>query len=162
MISVNGVSKLYGMTGFRIGWVVAPRRLVEVMTNIQAQTASCISPVLQAAAEGALTGLQSVTESLRLTIENNRNVLMQELSSFSSLPAARPEGAFYCLPDFRAYSRNSVKLAEFLLREGAGGHGARQRIWLGGAPAAELRRLGQGPDRGRRAHALGVGPRGRQ
>ncbi|MEP7355965.1 MAG: aminotransferase class I/II-fold pyridoxal phosphate-dependent enzyme [Anaerolineales bacterium] len=117
VITVNGVSKLYGMTGFRIGWVAAPRRLVEVMTNIQAQTASCISPVLQAAAEGALTGLQSVTESLRLTIENNRNVLMQELKCFSSVPAAQPEGAFYCLPDFRAYSHDSVKLAEFLLRE---------------------------------------------
>lgn len=42
VISVNGVSKLYGMTGFRIGWTIAPRRLVRVMTNIQAQTTSCV------------------------------------------------------------------------------------------------------------------------
>jgi len=55
IIVINGVSKLYGMTGFRIGWVVANKRLIEVMTNVQAQTTSCPSIVLQAAAEGALT-----------------------------------------------------------------------------------------------------------
>jgi aspartate aminotransferase len=67
LIIVNGVSKVYGMTGFRIGWVVANRKMVEVMTNVQAQTTSCVSPVMQAAAEGALNGVQSVVESLRLT-----------------------------------------------------------------------------------------------
>jgi aspartate aminotransferase len=117
VVVVNGVSKLYGMTGFRIGWVVAPRRLVEVMTNVQAQTASCTSPVLQAAAEGALLGLQSVTESLRLTIENNRNVVMQELRCFTGVRVHPPEGAFYVLPDFRAFTQSSVELANFLLKK---------------------------------------------
>lgn len=117
LVIVNGVSKLYGMTGFRIGWVVANRKLVQVMTNVQAQTASCISPVLQAAAEGALTGVQSIIESLRLTIENNRNVIMQELKCFQGVRTARPQGAFYVLPDFRAYQGDSVALAEFLLRK---------------------------------------------
>ncbi len=79
VIVINGISKLYGMTGFRIGWVIAPRELVEIMTNVQAQTVSCTSVVLQSAAEGALTGLQSPIEALRLTLENNRNVMMQEL-----------------------------------------------------------------------------------
>lgn len=117
IIVVNGISKLYGMTGFRIGWVVAGRKLVEVMTNVQAQTTSCTSLVLQAAAEGALNGLQSVVESLRLTFENNRNVTMQELRSFNGLRVTKPEGAFYCLPDFRAYSNNSVQLSQFLLKK---------------------------------------------
>jgi aspartate aminotransferase len=117
VIVVNGISKLYGMTGFRIGWVVASRKLVEVMTNVQAQTTSCTSLILQAAAEGALNGLQSVVESLRLTFENNRNVTMQELRSFNGLRVTKPEGAFYCLPDFRAYSNNSVELSQFLLKK---------------------------------------------
>jgi aspartate aminotransferase len=117
IIVVNGISKLYGMTGFRIGWVVASRKLVEVITNVQAQTTSCTSLVLQAAAEGALNGLQSVVESLRLTFENNRNVTMQELRSFNGLRVLKPEGAFYCLPDFRAYSNNSVELSRFLLKK---------------------------------------------
>lgn len=117
IIVINGVSKLYGMTGFRIGWVISNRRLVEVMTNVQAQTTSCPSVVLQAAAEGALTGMQSFVENLRQTIENNRNVVMSNLKTFNDLHITKPEGTFYCLPDFRAYGNDSVEMAQFLLRK---------------------------------------------
>jgi aspartate aminotransferase len=122
IIAVNGVAKLYGMTGFRIGWAIAPKKLVEIMTNIQSQTTTCVSPVMQAAAEGALTGVQSNVEELRLTIQNNRDVLMQELRSFSDIRCIKPEGTFYALPDFRAYTRNaliknSVDLSTFLLKK---------------------------------------------
>jgi aspartate aminotransferase len=117
VIAINGISKLYGMTGFRIGWVVAPRKIVQVMTNVQAQTSSCTSVILQAAAEGALTGLQSVVETLRMTLENNRNVMLQELQAFSGIRTTKPDGTYYCLPDFRAYSNDSVKLSNFLLQK---------------------------------------------
>jgi len=117
LIVINGVSKLYGMTGFRIGWVIANRHLTEVMTNVQAQMTSCPAVVLQSAAEGALNGLQSFVESLRLTIENNRNVVMQELKTFSGIRVTKPQGTFYCLPDFRAYSNDSVALSDFLLKK---------------------------------------------
>ena len=115
LIIVNGVAKLYGMTGFRIGWAIANRKLVEVMTNVQAQTTSCVSPLLQWAAEGALTGMQNVVESLRLTFQNNRDVLMQELRTFNGIRVNKPQGTFYCLPDFRAYANDSVGLAKMLL-----------------------------------------------
>ena len=117
LIVVNGIAKLYGMTGFRIGWCVAPRKIVTVMNNVQAQTTSCASPVMQAGAEGALLGLQSVVEALRLTIQNNRDVAMRELSSFNGVKTYKPDGTFYCLPDFRAYSSNSVELSSFLLKK---------------------------------------------
>jgi len=117
LIVVNGIAKLYGMTGFRIGWCVAPRKIVTVMNNVQAQTTSCASPVMQAGAEGALLGLQSVVEALRLTIQNNRDVAMRELSSFNGVKTYKPDGTFYCLPDFRAYSANSVELSSFLLKK---------------------------------------------
>ena len=117
IIVVNGIAKAYGMTGFRIGWCVANRKLVEVMTNVQGQITSCAALVSQAAAEGALNGLQSVIESLRLTIENNREVMLNELGAFSGVRCTAPDGTFYCLPDFRAYSNNSVELANFLLKK---------------------------------------------
>jgi aspartate aminotransferase len=122
VIIVNGVAKLYGMTGFRIGWVIAPKKLVEIMTNVQSQTTTCVSPVMQSAAEGALTGMQSVVDSLRLTIQNNRDVLMQELRSFKDVRCEKPEGTFYALPDFRAYLRKSIatsssELSKFLLKK---------------------------------------------
>ena len=117
VIVVNGVAKLYGMTGFRIGWAIANRSLVEVMTNVQSQVTSCTSSVLQAAAEGALTGMQNVVENLRLTFENNRNVIFQELQTFNGIKTIKPDGTFYILPDFRAYSNNSIELAKFLLKK---------------------------------------------
>lgn len=117
LIVVNGVSKLYGMTGFRIGWVIANRQLVNIMNNVQAQTQSCTSVVLQAAAEGALTGMQSVVETLRMTFENNRDIIMQELRSFTDIHTVKPDGTFYVLPDFRAYSQNSVELSQFILKK---------------------------------------------
>jgi aspartate aminotransferase len=115
VIVVNGVSKTYGMTGFRIGWAIAPRPLVEVMTNIQAQTTSCPASVSMAAAEAALRGPQSVAESLRLATEAQRDVLLQELRSFEGVHVTPPQGTFYCLPDFRAYSGDSEELSRFLL-----------------------------------------------
>jgi len=117
LLVINGVAKLYGMTGFRVGWVIAPREMVRVMTNVTAQTTSGVSPVSQSAAEGALNGLQSVVEALRLQIENNRNVLLQEMKTFNGARLIEPQGTFYALPDLRAFTTNSVELARFLLKQ---------------------------------------------
>ncbi len=117
IIVVNGIAKVYGMTGYRIGWAVAPREIVGIMNNVQAQTTSCVSLLLQAGAEGALNGVQSVVEALRLQIQNHRDVIVNELQSFTGVRLQKPEGTFYCLPDFRAYGNDSVKLADFLLKK---------------------------------------------
>ncbi|MDI6765549.1 MAG: aminotransferase class I/II-fold pyridoxal phosphate-dependent enzyme [Bacteroidota bacterium] len=117
VIVVNGISKLYGMTGFRIGWAVAPKALTEIMTNVQGQITTTTSVILQAAAEGALMGIQSIVEGLRLMIENHRNVMMQELHSFTGIKTTKPDGTFYCLPDFSAYNKNSLELSKFLLKK---------------------------------------------
>lgn len=117
IIIVNGVAKLYGMTGFRIGWVIARRDLTRVMSNVLAQTTSCVSPIAQAAAEGALNGPQSVVEALRLHIQNNRDVLLQEIRTFKRVRLIEPCGTFYALPDIRAYSNNSVEVSKFLLKK---------------------------------------------
>ena len=115
VILVNGISKLYGMTGFRIGWSIANRKLSQVMMNVQSQMTTTTSVILQAAAEGALMGLQSIVDQLRLTMENNRNVMVTELRSFDGVYIIPPDGTFYSLPDFRAYNKSSVALSDFLL-----------------------------------------------
>jgi aspartate aminotransferase len=117
VIVVNGVAKIYGMTGFRVGWVVGPRDLVRVMTNVTAQTTSGVSPVSQAAAEGALNGLQGVVDAIRLQIQNNRDVLLQELKAFTGARLIPPDGTFYALPDLRAFGTSSVEIARFLLKK---------------------------------------------
>ncbi len=115
LIVVNGVSKQYAMTGFRIGWAVAGRKLVEVMANIQGHQTSGPSALLQWAAVGALNGIQSSVESLRLTLENNRNVLVDRLRTVEGVRVTKPEGTFYAFVDFRAHDKNSTRLAERLL-----------------------------------------------
>ena len=117
VIVINGVSKSYAMTGFRIGWTVAPRKITEAMINVSAQNTSCPSIVAQAAAAGALNGIQSGVEALRLTLENNSKVMLNELRAFNSIRIVEPHGTFYCLPDFRAYEKDSVKLSKFLLEK---------------------------------------------
>lgn len=117
IIVVNGVAKLYGMTGFRIGWTIAPRKLARVINNVLAQTTSCVSPIAQAGAEGALNGPQTVVEALRLHIQNNRDVVLQEMRTFNRVRLIEPCGTFYALPDIRAYSNNSVEVSQFLLQK---------------------------------------------
>ncbi|MFB0517004.1 MAG: pyridoxal phosphate-dependent aminotransferase [Candidatus Neomarinimicrobiota bacterium] len=115
LIVVNGVSKQYAMTGFRIGWAVANKRLIEVMAIIQGHQTSGPSVVLQKAAIGALDGIQSSVENLRVTLENNRNVMIDHLNAFDGVKVTKPDGTFYCFADFSVYNRDSTALAEFLI-----------------------------------------------
>lgn len=115
MILINGVSKAYAMTGFRIGWAVANRKLIEVMTNIQGHQTSGPSVLLQKAAVGALNGIQSGIENLRVTLENNRNIMMARLKSFNGVHVTVPDGTFYCLADFSNYEKSSHKLSAMLI-----------------------------------------------
>jgi len=117
LILINGISKQYSMTGFRIGWAVANKNLIRVMTNIQGHQTSGPSVVLQKAAVGALNGTQSGVENLRRTLENNRNVMMERLNAFDDVRAYKPDGTFYCFVDFSHYEKDSRKLSEFLLEK---------------------------------------------
>lgn len=117
LIVINGISKQYAMTGFRIGWAVANKKLIEVMTNIQGHQTSGPSIVLQKAAVGALNGIQSSVENLRITLENNRNVMIENLNSFEGIKVTKPDGTFYCFADFSVYDKESTKISEFLINK---------------------------------------------
>ncbi len=115
LIVINGVSKMYAMTGFRIGWAVANKKLIQAMTNIQGHQTSGPSVLLQKAAVGALNGIQSGVENLRVTLENNRNVLISRLKSFEGVKVYPPDGTFYTFADFSAYEKDSAKLSNLLI-----------------------------------------------
>ncbi len=117
LIVVNGVSKMYAMTGFRIGWAVGSKKLIRNMTNLQGHSTHAPSALLQSAAVGALDGVQSSVEALRLALENKRNIMYQELKSFDGVKVIKPQGTFYTFVDFRAYNKDSVALAYELLEK---------------------------------------------
>jgi len=115
LIVINGVSKQYAMTGYRIGWAVANKRIIEVMANIQGHQTSGPSVLLQKAAIGAINGIQSCVEGLRMTLENNRNIMIDHLNSFDGVKVTKPDGTFYCFADFSVYNKDSTSLAELLI-----------------------------------------------
>ena len=115
LIIINGVSKQYAMTGYRIGWAVGNTKVIEAMTNIQGHQTSGPSVLLQKAAVGAINGVQSSVESLRITLENNRNVMIDLLNSFEGVKVTKPDGTFYSFADFSVYGKDSNKLSSFLI-----------------------------------------------
>jgi aspartate aminotransferase len=115
LIVINGVSKAYAMTGFRIGWAVANPRLIEVMGNIQSHETSGPAGLLQVGAVAAINGIQSSVENLRMQLENRKNILMSKLRAFDGVKVTEPHGTFYAFVDFRAYEKDSLKLSTFLL-----------------------------------------------
>lgn len=117
LVVINCVSKMYAMTGFRIGWAIGNRELIQAMANIQSQQTSGPATPSQWAAVGALNGVQSSVEMLRMTLENNRNVMVDRLRAIPGVKVTKPDGTFYCFPDFSAYFKSSQQLAEFLLQK---------------------------------------------
>ncbi len=115
IVSINGVSKTYSMTGFRIGWSVASEAVTRAMVKIQAQITSCPSALSQAAAAGALAGQGTFVEDLRASLEKKRDLLMGELKKIKKVKLYIPQGTFYSFPDLSAYEPDSDKLSKLLL-----------------------------------------------
>jgi aspartate/methionine/tyrosine aminotransferase len=110
-IAIGGCSKSYAMTGWRIGWAIAPADLVAVAAKVQEGLVSCPSDVSQSAAVAALTGPQTCVEEMRRAYETRRDLVRDLLAPAGLLPTV-PEGAFYAMIDFRALglpSRDVVK-----------------------------------------------------
>jgi len=97
-LTVNGVSKAYAMTGWRIGYAGGPKELIKAMGGMQSQTTSNPSSVSQAAAVEALTGPQDFLKERAEAFRQRRDLVVSMLNQASGLSCARPEGAFYVYP----------------------------------------------------------------
>ncbi len=95
---VNGVSKTYAMTGFRIGYGAGPANLVGAMNTIQSQSTSCVCSISQAAAIAALTGDQSFVAEARAAYRERRDRTVALLNTIPGLTCRTPDGAFYVYP----------------------------------------------------------------
>lgn len=118
LVIANGVSKLYGLTGLRIGWAVSENRsLISAMGRMQAQSTSCNCDLSEAAAAAALLGDQACIGDLRSLLEENRNVLLRELEQIPHITVHKPQGTFYSFADFSRYNPDSQALAQYLLEK---------------------------------------------
>ena len=100
---INGVSKAYAMTGWRIGYMAGPLWLAKAVTKLQGQYTSGASSIAQKAAEAAYNGSQQCVEDMRVAFERRRDLIV---SLFKAIPGMRvnvPDGAFYLFPDVSAF-----------------------------------------------------------
>lgn len=102
-VVVNGVSKTYAMTGWRIGYAAAPEALVKVMSKIQSQTTSSPCSISQAASIEALTGPQNFVKTARNEFNARRDLVTAGLGRIEGIEVLNPTGAFYAFPRVAAY-----------------------------------------------------------
>ena len=126
-IIVNGVSKAYAMTGWRIGFIAAPEWIVKGCNKLQGQYTSGPCSVSQKAAEAAYTTSQECVETMRKAFERRRDLIVELASQIPGLEVNKPEGAFYLFPKCSSFFgksyngktiNNSTDLAMFLLEVG--------------------------------------------
>ena len=94
-LTINGVSKAYAMTGWRLGYAGGPKALIQAMASVQSQVTSCPCSVSQAAAIAALDGPQDIVRERCELFRQRRDLVVDALNAVPGLSARRPEGAFY-------------------------------------------------------------------
>lgn len=127
VVIVNGVSKAYAMTGWRIGFIAAPEWVVKGCNKLQGQYTSGPCSVSQKAAEAAYTGSQECVETMRQAFERRRNLIVSLAREIPGLEVNNPQGAFYLFPKCSSFFgkrdgdrviNNSTDLAMYLLEVG--------------------------------------------
>jgi len=120
---INGVSKGYAMTGWRIGYLAGPEDVVRAMRKIQGQSTSCPGSISQAAAVAALEGPQDCVEEMRRSFEQRYRYIREALNGIDGVECPECDGAFYAFPSFQGFIdrmdsiRDDVELAGWLLTE---------------------------------------------
>jgi len=122
-IVINGVSKAYAMTGWRIGYLAGPEDLVAAMRKVQGQSTSCAGSVSQAAAVAALNGPQDCVEQMRIEFKRRYEYIHAALNDIPGVECPDCDGAFYAFPTFQGFLdsrddiRDDIELASWMLDE---------------------------------------------
>lgn len=126
VVIINGVSKAYAMTGWRLGWIAAPKWLADACNKLQGQYTSAPSSIAQKAAEAAYLSSQKCITDMRQAFNRRRDLIVKLASEIEGLKVNKPDGAFYIFPKCSSYFgksyngktiNTSTDLAMFLLEE---------------------------------------------
>ncbi|MEE9594495.1 MAG: aminotransferase class I/II-fold pyridoxal phosphate-dependent enzyme, partial [Candidatus Hydrothermarchaeales archaeon] len=116
-ITINGFSKAYSMTGWRLGYAAGPQEIIQAMNRVQAHSVSCATSFVQKAGVVALTDSQDIVSKMVKEFRDRRDALMGMLREMEGVSCVEPKGAFYVFPNFAHYGEDSFELADFLLEE---------------------------------------------
>ena len=114
-LTINGLSKSYAMTGWRLGWLVGPTPIMKLAGKMHSQTITSAATFTMHAAIAAINGPQDVVEMMRASYQERRDFMVDALNEMPGIECASIEGAFYLFPRFTHTEKNSVQLADTLL-----------------------------------------------
>ena len=115
-ITVNGFSKAYAMTGWRIGYIAAEKKLSATLRKLHYYTALCPNSISQKAALAALTGPQNCVQEMVKEYDRRRRLVLNELEKIEGLSYVKPKGAFYVFPNFSSFEESDEAMALYLLK----------------------------------------------
>jgi aminotransferase len=116
-ITVNGFSKAYAMTGWRIGYVAAEKGLSATLRKLHYYATLCPNALSQKAALAALAGPQDCVQKMVEEYDRRRRCVLNELGKVKAVSCSRPRGAFYVFPDFSSFEESDEALALYLLKD---------------------------------------------
>ena len=116
-LTINGMSKAYAMTGWRLGWLAGPAPILKLATRMNSQTVSSAATFTMHAAVAALTGPQACIEEMRESYKARRDFMVPALNGIDGVECRSIEGAFYLFPRFPNSDKNSMELADALLEK---------------------------------------------
>ena len=117
VLVINGLSKTYAMTGWRLGWLAGPTPVMGAAGMFNSQTATSAATFTQHAAVAALTGPQDCVEVMRKSYEERRNLMVSSFNSIDNMSCPDIEGAFYAFPKVDRTSKTSEEVANIILDE---------------------------------------------
>jgi len=116
-IIMDGFSKTYAMTGWRLGYGIMPPHLAEVVGLLLTHSVGCTATFTQIAGIEALTGPQDQVERVRNVFQERRDVIVNGLNDIPGITCRMPQGAFYVFPNVKSFGRTSDEMANYLLKE---------------------------------------------
>ena len=116
-LAINGFSKTYAMTGWRLGFAIGNKETIDNMVRIQQNTTSCATSFVQYAGTKALNGDQSSIKMMVKAYQKRRDEITNIFNNMDGIFCINPTGAFYVFPDFSAYNLSSSTLAELILKK---------------------------------------------
>lgn len=117
-ILVDGFSKVYSMTGWRIGYISAPLRIMEKIDYLLTHLAGGTATFTQYAALEGLRGSQDSVNQMVSAFDERRKYIISELNKIDGVSCATPEGAFYAFPNIKSFGKSSAEIANYLLEKG--------------------------------------------
>lgn len=116
-ILINGASKSYAMTGWRMGFAAAPKEIIDKMQILQSQEITSIPTFIMPACITAFNSCDKEVEAMRKEFEKRRNIAFEALNKISGISCCKPSGAFYLFPNVKNFKKSSEEIADLLLEE---------------------------------------------